>query len=451
MIATKSSRANLLISGIFLFMTVILSLAFVPDFLDQAAYRFLIGAVALLISCGICIRTAVRFIGNRANTFDMGLLGYAVFGFLDIFKFEVLEEGTRPLSPDTELIVVMLLTLSLVAYVLIYRFAKIKESADKIEHLHPQFAVRFFSILVPLVLILTSLFLYFKELQTNAYFALIGYFLKAFVLLSFFIYCKSKRKVYLLISLATFALVMTDSSRRAFIVVLLPAIILFIDTVYSRLKKLTPKKKIIAASMLIVLFIFLNWMRGEHNYGEGYIEGDRLANTLQYIKTLKSLDTFYNTGFIVENFPGEFHYYYGETYASVLVGLVPRSIWPSKPVSLGAPLGLMQVTGSQEFNPETWGRINRYSLSPGFIGEAYANFGVLGVIMLSLLLGWAAKFIDHKIFHDRSQGFDLRQLIYLPIMITFLLMGRGDFYSAAIYTFFMTIFLKVMTNFLRAV
>jgi hypothetical protein len=150
-------------------MAVILSLAFVPAFLDQAAYRFVIGAVALLISCGICIRTAVRFIGNRVNTFDMGLLGYAVFGFLDVFKFEILEEGTRPLSQDTELIVVLLLTLSLVAYVLIYRFAKIKESAGKIEHLQPQFAARFFFILVPLVLTLTGLFLYFRP-QSNAYF-----------------------------------------------------------------------------------------------------------------------------------------------------------------------------------------------------------------------------------------------------------------------------------------
>jgi oligosaccharide repeat unit polymerase len=203
--------------------------------------------------------------------------------------------------------------------------------------------------------------------------------------------------------------------------------------------------------MLIFLFIFLNWMRGEHNFGEGYIEGDRLANTLQYIKTLKSLDTFYNTGFIVENFPGEFHYYYGETYASVLVGLVPRSMWPSKPVGLGAPLGLMQVAGIQDFDPVKWVKFNQYSLSPGFIGEAYANFGVLGVIMFSLAFGWTAKIIDRKVFHDRSQGFDLRQLIYLPIMIAFLLMGRGDFYSAVIYTLFMWFFLKLMTKLLRAV
>ncbi|MCL5422225.1 MAG: O-antigen polysaccharide polymerase Wzy [Nitrospirae bacterium] len=434
----------------FSLMALTAFLFLIPSVVDQATYRYVTALIALMISIGIISMTALHLMDNRTSTFDMGLLGYAVFGFLDIFKFQVLEHGKRPLATETELIVILLLTISLVVFVLAFHFINIKKPVESFKDINPQFVGRFFFFLLPLVIVLAAVFLYFKDLQTNSYFSLIGYFLKAFVLLSLFVFFKTHKRIYLLLSLAVFGLVMTDTSRRAYIAVVLPAIILYVDLIHERLRRMKLNRRMLVLIALMLLFVFLNWMRGEHDFGEGYVEGNRLANTVQYIKTLKSLDTFYNTGYIIEHFPEEFHYYYGETYVSVPVGLIPRAIWESKPVSLGAPLALMQSIGRQEFNQDAWMRINQYSLSPGFVGEAYANFGVAGVIFLSILFGWAAKFIDRRIFYDREHRIDLKQLSYLPIMISFLLLGRGDFYSAMIYSIFMFLFLRLMIWKLKA-
>lgn len=204
--------------------------------------------------------------------------------------------------------------------------------------------------------------------------------------------------------------------------------------------------KVLSMATLFFLFIFLNWLRSEHNFGEGYIEGNQIANTINYMTTLKSIDIFYNTGFMINNIPQRYDYLYGETYLSILVGLIPRSLWSEKPVSLGAILGLMVRFDSGKFDAEMWERSNQYSLSPGFIGEAYANFGYFGIIFLSLALGFTLGIYDKKI--SKSDLLNPKIFPWFIWLGSFIILHRGDAYTAVIYQIFIFIFLTILLRLL---
>jgi hypothetical protein len=136
---------------------------------------------------------------------------------------------------------------------------------------------------------------------------------------------------------------------------------------------------------------------------------------------------------------------YGETYLAVLVGFVPRSVWPDKPVGFAAPLALMQKTGVGKFNIDTWYEINQFSLSPGFHGEALANFGIPGVLLLSVLLGVTTRYYDRYFRVIGSSR--MRDINKLCVLLLFFLIVRGDFYSASIYVLFIFIFVTVVDRF----
>jgi len=71
----------------------------------------------------------------------------------------------------------------------------------------------------------------------------------------------------------------------------------------------------------------------------------------------------------------------GMTYFTQLVNPIPRAIWPSKPV---ADAGLILA--------RAYGAVDRYgeptmTTSPGFLGEAYLNFGFLGILIVPAVAG----------------------------------------------------------------
>jgi oligosaccharide repeat unit polymerase len=71
----------------------------------------------------------------------------------------------------------------------------------------------------------------------------------------------------------------------------------------------------------------------------------------------------------------------GMTYFTQLVNPIPRAIWPNKPV---ADAGLIMA--------RAYGALDRYgeptmTASPGFLGEAYLNFGFLGILIVPAVAG----------------------------------------------------------------
>ena len=79
---------------------------------------------------------------------------------------------------------------------------------------------------------------------------------------------------------------------------------------------------------------------------------------------------------------------YGMTYFTQLVNPIPRAIWKGKPVA-DAGLILARAYGAVDKNGEP-----TMTNSPGFIGEAYLNFGFFGMLIVPLVAGIVVRAWD---------------------------------------------------------
>jgi hypothetical protein len=86
---------------------------------------------------------------------------------------------------------------------------------------------------------------------------------------------------------------------------------------------------------------------------------------------------------------------WGLTYFTQLVNPIPRAIWPGKPVA-DAGLILARAYGAVDKNGEA-----TLTNSPGFLGEAWLNFGFFGVLVIPAIAGilvraWDGLFVYAK-------------------------------------------------------
>jgi hypothetical protein len=104
---------------------------------------------------------------------------------------------------------------------------------------------------------------------------------------------------------------------------------------------------------------------------------------------------------------GQAQYLWGESVWEGLLSLVPRVFWPDKPVFGGSPKIVAKMTGLH-LNPNT-------SFGVGNVMEFQVNFGIPGLVVGFLLLGWAIGTLDCKAAAAESQG-DLGRaiLFFLP-------------------------------------
>ena len=254
-----------------------------------------------------------------------------------------------------------------------------------------------------------------------------------------------KDRSAVIVGVIAIAIGVTDVSRRAYIALFLPILIALVTIYYDRARSrgasISKGIKWSVFGLLAVLFIFLNALRSDHDFGDGFNADDRIANTLTYILTLRSVDTFDNTRFILENTPDEWDYFWGETYAAVLVAPIPRAWWPEKPVSLASQLGMIRSTGITRFDGDAWRDVNRFSLSPGFSGEAFANFGFFGLILLPVAWAFiACRFDVRRICADVNP----QTIPFIFFITTFVLLSRGDFYVSINYQIFIFLASYVM-------
>ncbi len=105
---------------------------------------------------------------------------------------------------------------------------------------------------------------------------------------------------------------------------------------------------------------------------------------------------------------------YGETLWDALIALIPRAIWPDKPVSAGSGGLVTKYTGIR-FAEGT-------SVGIGQVMEFYVNFGTAGVIAGFLVFGVIIALIDRlaaaSLYAGDWQGFALWFLVGLAFMQT---------------------------------
>jgi hypothetical protein len=111
-------------------------------------------------------------------------------------------------------------------------------------------------------------------------------------------------------------------------------------------------------------------------------------------------------------------YAHGETFWEALLALIPRAIWPDKPIQAGSGNVVSQYTGIQ-YSAGT-------SVGVGHVMECYINFGTMGVIVGFLILGAIVTVLDLQASERLGSG-DLHGFVmwYLP-GLSFLQVG-GSF------------------------
>jgi hypothetical protein len=174
------------------------------------------------------------------------------------------------------------------------------------------------------------------------------------------------------------------------------------------------------------LSVFVSYMRDRKEIRASVWGGESLSNRLGTLSTtagnfewfdptnvdhLDRLDSRLNQnillGAAVERMTDQGGYAHGDTLWDALLALIPRALWPDKPMQAGSGTLVTQYTGIQ-FDAGT-------SVGIGHVMEFYVNFGTLGVILGFALLGTLITFIDVVAAQSLASG-DLHgfALWYLP-------------------------------------
>jgi len=104
---------------------------------------------------------------------------------------------------------------------------------------------------------------------------------------------------------------------------------------------------------------------------------------------------------------GRRDYLYGRSFWEGLIALVPRALWPEKPVVAGSPKIVSEMTGLN-FNKNT-------SMGVGNVMEFQINFGIPGLVVGFFLLGFLLRALDrHAAASLRRADFGSAILSFLP-------------------------------------
>ena len=112
-------------------------------------------------------------------------------------------------------------------------------------------------------------------------------------------------------------------------------------------------------------------------------------------------------------------YSYGKQFVGGLLFMIPRNIWPSKPVGSGS---LVFTSLNKEFT----------NISCPLIAEGYINFGIIGVVLLAFLVGYVCRKIDFRywyILNKEEYKYSYLNLLYPILLPSYFFMLRGDFMS----------------------
>jgi hypothetical protein len=122
----------------------------------------------------------------------------------------------------------------------------------------------------------------------------------------------------------------------------------------------------------------------------------------------------------VATYPEHRPYLYGSGYVPGILFWIPRSIFPSKPISTGAVITRLYYATD---NPS-----NNVALT--FIGEAYVNFGWVGATLIMFLAGKIVRALN-TYMRDESHNAPV-WLAWLMVSPDFATEWRGDFASMTV-------------------
>ena len=185
---------------------------------------------------------------------------------------------------------------------------------------------------------------------------------------------------------------------------------------------------IISAMLIMPTFLMLEKFRNKENTDIGA----NLKEKITYILQGRNFDTIENYIEVMKMYSGD-NKLYGKTLIAPFVNFIPRSIWSNKPIGLGQ----QYVIDSPRFDNE--GGFGIY-----IVGEFYANFGVVGVMLLPIAIAFILSRLE-KSFSAASSSNNLTIKYYnLILMIYMTDIIRGDFLSGFTRFIYFYLFYLVM-------
>ena len=119
--------------------------------------------------------------------------------------------------------------------------------------------------------------------------------------------------------------------------------------------------------------------------------------------------------------------HFGVTYGRQLLGsilfFVPREFWKGKPIGTGAFVAEKRLMTRYQM----WFS----NLSCPLFGEAYINFGIVGVIIFGFVLGLLGKIMDFRLDTTNKLSYKDSLKVYICLFMFFML--RGDLMSSFAY------------------
>lgn len=207
-------------------------------------------------------------------------------------------------------------------------------------------------------------------------------------------------------------------TKRAPVIEALMLIIFAINYKYKRIRLLSvlKPKVIIFIIIFMCIIIIMPEFRSSKGFNDFKLDRQTISNTISRITTIfveysyTSRDAFVYSNYNVNNM------YYGRTIVNLITAPLPRSVFPWKPpVDDGLYLA-NYVHGYYITPPSNFYQIyNSFPFSSQ--GSLYANFGVLGIILGSLLMGLLYEHL-YKILID-TQYNTLIIIIYQIILYKF--------------------------------
>jgi hypothetical protein len=181
------------------------------------------------------------------------------------------------------------------------------------------------------------------------------------------------------------------------------------------------RNKMIAALLIIspaIILLFSAWAYFRHDLSTiaedipTYVEadlGNRAMTTLMDATEGSSVMLLLHT---INDFGGKFDYFYGLSYSKAVTFVLPRRLYPNKPQNFP-----VLIAGLYERGEDT-------SLGTTQLGELYANFGVLSVLILPLIT-FLILLLSNKLAH-RIESHTLLSAVLFLLMIWFALISFED-------------------------
>ena len=197
---------------------------------------------------------------------------------------------------------------------------------------------------------------------------------------------------------------------------------------YFTKKKKSPNLVVVVLLGMSALLIFAWMQMNRYNIASGHgmqSFADKGGLSLEILMSpfdsdLTTYTTFYG---MTQSYPKDYPYMCGKTFMYVFFLFVPRAIWKAKPDN--------PVRDMIEHSLGTLARANGRAVAN--IGEMYANFGIVGVLLLMFVFGNLTSRL--KVLYEEPN--DRRLVIYsmlYPLMFQWV--ARGNFSGNFYYTLF---------------